>query len=197
MSDTQDTMVSTLQNPQAQASVLIVTGDTFSELEFFYPYYRFAEAGLNVDVASPDGGDIKGADGHVFRNSKKVSDVKAADYVLLYLPGGKASARLRKDEGVLALTRQFSVADKPIAAICHGPQILAAAKIIDGKRISAYPEVEAEVKEAGATYLNAALVEDGLFITARWPGDLPGHVKAALAYLMNSGALSNMKRSAA
>lgn len=196
MAPKQDTMVSTMQNPNASASVLMVSGDKFNELELFYPYYRFCEAGLKVDIASPEGGDITGADGHVFRDTKKVSEVQAVDYVLLYLPGGKAPASLRKDEGVLDLARQFAVSDKPIAAICHGPQILAAAQIIDGKRISAYPEVEAEVAQAGASYFNAPLVEDGQFITARWPGDLPSHVEAALRHIRESGALKPARSAA-
>jgi len=196
MAEKPDTLVSSTQNPNAPASVLIVTGDKFNELEFFYPYYRFLEAGLNVDVASPKGGDITGADGHSFKNTRKVSEVQAVDYVLLYLPGGKAPASLRKEEDVLNITRQFAMTDKPIAAICHGPQILAAAELIDGKRISAWPEVEAEIKEAGGSYMNAALMEDGQFITARWPGDLPGHVAAALKHIRESGALGT-KRSAA
>lgn len=196
MARTQDIMVSSLQHPSPSASVLIVSGDRFNELELFYPYYRFCEAGLRVDVASPSGGDITGADGHVFRDTLKLDEVQAVDYVLLYLPGGKAPATLRKDEAVLDMARQFVVANKPVAAICHGPQILAAAQIIDGKRISAYPEVESELAEAGAQYVNTPLMEDGLFITARWPGDLPGHVAAAIRHIRASGALGAARTAA-
>lgn len=196
MAAKQDTMVSTMENPNPSASVLIVSDDRFNELELFYPYYRFCEAGLRVDVASPKGGDITGADGHVFRDTHKLNTLQAVDYVLLYLPGGKAPASLRKDEDVLDMARQFVVVNKPIAAICHGPQILAAAGIIDGKRISAYPEVESELAEAGAQFVDTPLMEDGLFITARWPGDLPGHVAAALRHIDGTGALKPARSAA-
>lgn len=183
LGDDKDTITSTKRADAAAPAVLILTGDKANELELFVPYYRFAEAGFQVDVATPEGGDVKGAHGTVLKHTKPVKDVQPARYALLYLPGGKAPAALRKDEQVLALVRQCVQAGMPVASICHGAQILAAANVIRGLRISAYPEVEDEIREAGGTFVNAPLVEDGLFITARWPGDLPGHLEAAMRAL--------------
>jgi protease I len=169
------------QNEGAAISVLILTGDKTEDLEFFYPYYRFVEEGYRVDVATPKGGAFQGKQGLGLKQTSKISDVHAENYALLYLPGGKAPAELKNNLEVLELVRQFAVADKVIAAVCHGPQILAAAHVIDGKKIAAWPEVKDEVVEAGAVYVDKETVVDGQFVTARWPGDLPAHLRQTLA----------------
>jgi protease I len=167
----------------ASRSILILTADNTEDLEFFYPYYRFIEAGFKVDVATPDGGAFSGKHMLGLKKSLKIADVDAEDYDLLYLPGGKAPAELRENKDALALTKDFMEEGKPISAVCHGPQILAAADIIKGRRITAFPEIEQEVRDAGGIYVNQEVLSDGPFITARWPGDLPAHMKATLAAL--------------
>lgn len=164
-------------------SVLIITADKVEDLEFFYPYYRFIEAGCKVDVVTPDGGEFKGKNGMKLSESKKITDVTPENYDLLYVPGGKAPAALRENDAALDLTRRFAATGKPIAAICHGPQLLAAADVIRGKTLTAYPECEVDVRDGEATYVNKELVEDGQFITSRWPGDLPVHLKRTLEIL--------------
>jgi len=164
-------------------AILILTADKTEDLEFFYPYYRFIEAGYRVDVATPDGGEFKAKQGLGLKQTKKLIEVIPEDYDLLYIPGGKAPADLKKNIDALTLVRRFAIAEKPIAAICHGPQVLAAAKIIDGRNIAAWPEVKDEVVEGGATYVDRETVVDGQFITARWPGDLPSHLKHILEKL--------------
>jgi protease I len=175
-------------NRNAPRTILILTANNTEDLEFFYPYYRFIEAGYKVDVATPDGESFKGKQGLGLKESRKIADIKADDYELLYVPGGKAPAELKKNSGALQLVKQFVSQNKLIAAICHGPQLLAAAGVIDGHKISAWPEIEDEVREAGATYVNKETVIDGKFITARWPGDLPAHMKTTLAILATAGS---------
>jgi protease I len=164
-------------------SVLILTADSTEDLEFFYPYYRFIEAGFKVDVATPDGGAFSGKHMLGLKKSMKIAEVDAEDYVLLYLPGGKAPAELRENRDALALTKDFIEEGKPISAVCHGPQILAAAGVIKGYRIAAFPAIENEIRIAGGTYVNQEVLIDGPFITARWPGDLPALMKATLGVL--------------
>jgi protease I len=176
-----------------QQSVLIITADDVQDVEFFYPYYRFSEEGYQVDVATPDGGEFKGQKGMGLKETKKISEINEEDYQLLYIPGGKAPAELKKNDDALDLTREFAESGKPIAAFCHGPQVLAAAGVIDGRNIAAWPEVKEEVEDAGANYRNEATVVDGQFITARWPGDLPSHLAATLEILQKSKA-KNLKR---
>jgi len=173
-------------NRTAPQSILMMTADNTEDLEFFYPYYRFIEAGYKVDVVTPKGGAFAAKHGIGLKQTLKINEVKAEDYALLYIPGGKAPETLKKDKDAVALTKKFVELGKPIAAICHGAQMLAAADVIQGKKISAWPEVEDEVQEAEGTYVNKESVTDGLFTTARWPGDLPAHMKAILAVLAKS-----------
>lgn len=166
-------------------AVLIITADNTQDLEFFYPYYRFVEAGYRVDVATPHGGAFKGKGGMGLEDTKRISDVSHEDYVLLYIPGGKAPEELKKDADALKLTQQFAASGKPIAAICHGPQVLAAAGLVKGRKVAAWPDVEAEIAQAGGTFVNEPSTIDGQFITARWPGDLPLHMATTLQALQS------------
>jgi protease I len=184
----QDTMRSSKPQPTGAAPrILIISDDKNNDLELFYPYYRFSEAGARVKIASPAGEEIKGSHSFTLKPDLRVADAKPADFDLLYLPGGQAPAKLRQDENVLKFVRDFVATGKPIAAICHGAQILASADVIRGSRLAAWPEVEDEIKEAGGTFVNLPLVQDGQFITARWPGDLPGHLEAVMKTLTTAG----------
>jgi protease I len=111
--------------------------------------------------------------GHNFTLNATFSAVNEQDYDALVIPGGRAPEYLRLNPRVLDLVRHFAQNDKPIAAICHGAQLLAAANVIRGRRISAYPACSPEVELAGATYAAIAVdsaVTDGKFVTApAWP----------------------------
>jgi len=173
-------------NLSAAHAILILTAAETEDLEFFYPYYRFIEAGFKVDVATPKGGAFKGKQGLGLKETINLSELNADAYDLLYVPGGKAPAELKEDKDAIALVQRFVALGKPIAAICHGPQLLAAADVIRGRKISAWPEVESEIIDAGGCYENKELLIDGPFITARWPGDLPAHMRAVLSLLGKS-----------
>ncbi len=176
-----DIFVATSQSKDSQTRILIVTADGTEDTEFFYPYYRFIEEGFLVDVATPHG-EFKGKNGSGLKKTKMLNDVKESDYAMLYIPGGKAPEALKQEKDAVAIVQAFAKSGKPIAAICHGPQLLAKAGVIQDKAIAGWPEIEAEVRDAGATFLNEETVEDGQFITARWPGDLPKFTKAVLAH---------------
>ncbi len=113
--------------------------------------------------------------GHRFGLNADFASVQATDYDALVLPGGRAPEYLRLDERVLKIVREFAQQDKPIAAICHGPQILAAAGVVGGRQCSCYPAVSPEVTQAGADYVPAAEQFDnahthGNLVTApAWP----------------------------
>jgi protease I len=163
--------------------VAIITGDDVEDLEFFYPYYRLTEAGYEVAVITAKGGAFKGKHGLELKDSLAIDSVDPANYVLLYLPGGKAPAELRKNEKVLAFVKRFAEKGKPIAALCHGPQVLISADLVRGKQIAAWPGIREEVEKAGATFIDEALVEDGAFITGRMPGDLHRHLYGVIKAL--------------
>lgn len=178
------------------AKVLIVTADKTEDLEFFYPYYRFIEDGMSVDVATPSGGKFEAKQGLGLKETKKLSDVRADDYDLLFIPGGKAPEELKKNADALKLVQAFAGSNKPIAAICHGPQVLAAADVIGNRRIAAWPEVLKELVNAGATYVDQETVQDGLFITARWPADLPAFTHAVLQMVNRKSAKNHVREAA-
>jgi protease I len=115
-----------------------------------------------------------------------VIDVDPDDYDLLLLPGGKAPETLRESEPVLDLARTFAEPGKPIAAICHGPQILVSAGLVKGRKMTSYVSVSEELKAAGARYLDEPLVRDGNLITSRNPDDLPHFIDGILETLGRS-----------
>ncbi len=163
--------------------VVILTADDTEDTEFFYPYYRLTEEGYQVDVVTPDGGAFKAKHGLGLQQTRSIGEVRAQDYALLYIPGGKAPAELRKDNQVLDFVRTFAQTGRPIAAVCHGPQVLIEAGLVEGVQMACWPEVQEELEEAGGVFVNEALVEDGQFITARQPGDLHRHLYGVLQYL--------------
>lgn len=163
--------------------VIIITADNTEDLEFFYPYYRLTEEGYTVDVVTPKGGKFEAKHGLGLKNTKPISEVQPHDYVLLYIPGGKAPAELQKNEEVLNFVKEFARTGKPITAICHGPQVLISAGLVKGKQMACWPEVAKELEEAGGIFVDEALVEDGQFITGRMPGDLHRHLYGVLQYL--------------
>ena len=151
---------------------LIVSGPHFEDSELLVPYYRLLEEGVETDIASLQAGALQGKHGYVVE-VQALAQVDGEDYGLLILPGGKAPAILKKDEMLLDLVRDFVRSGKMVAAICHGPQILAAAGVLAGRRVTCFGSVAKELQEAGAHYLDQRVVVDGNLVTARIPADLP------------------------
>ncbi len=152
---------------------LILSADNFEDTELLVPLYRLREAGFTVDVASNRRDAIRGKHGYEVPVNKLFAEINAGDYDLLMLPGGKAPAAIRNDPKVQEIARSFFTDNKPVAAICHGPQILISANLIRGRKATCYKEVMTELREAGAKYQDAEVVVDGNLITSREPGDLP------------------------
>ena len=170
------------------AKVLILTADKTEDLEFFYPYYSFLEEGFEVQVVTPNGGAFEGKKGLGLKETSKIPDVNAKDFDLLFIPGGKAPEALKVNADAISLVQDFAKQDKPIAAICHGPQVLAAADVIRNRRIAAWPECQKEMEAAGATFVDQECVQDGLFITARMPADLPAFTHAVRSMINRKSA---------
>jgi len=172
--------------------VIIITADNVEDVEFFYPYYRLTEEGYTVEVVTPSGGKFEGKHGLGLKDTKAIKDARSSDYVLLYLPGGKAPAELRKNDAVINFVKEFARSGKPIAAICHGPQVLVSAGLVKNRQLASWPEVGEEIEKAGGVFIDEALVIDGQFITGRMPGDLHRHLYGVLQYLR--GNIPNMDR---
>lgn len=156
---------------------LFISADGFEDSELTAPREHLEGEGVGCDVASIGKGVITGKQGHRVEATLSVQEVDPARYDLLVLPGGKAPARLRRDEGVLEVVRRFFAGGKPIAAICHGPQILIAAGLLKGRKATCYKSVAGEMRQAGVHYLDQDVVVDGNLITSRHPGDLPAFLR--------------------
>lgn len=156
---------------------LIISADDFEDSELLVPYYRLKEAGIEVTVASRSRGVIKGKHGYEVAVDRTLDEVKADDYAMLVLPGGAAPAVVRKEAKALEIARKFFALDKPVVAICHGPQILISAGLLKGRRATCYESVADELKGAGALYEDREVVVDGKLVTSREPADLPAFMR--------------------
>jgi len=152
---------------------LILAADGVEDSELLYPYYRLKEAGIEVHVATPGGRDITGKHGYAVAADLALSDVDPSAYDVLVLPGGKAPETVRLDKTAVAVTRKMMDAGKPVAAICHGPQILISADVLQGRRATCYKAVRDDLLASGAEYVDEEVVVDGNLVTSRCPSDLP------------------------
>ncbi|MBS3815189.1 MAG: type 1 glutamine amidotransferase [Hadesarchaea archaeon] len=159
---------------------LIISADEFEDLELFYPYHRLLEEGIEVHIASIAKGKIKGKHDYSTKVHLKAEEVNPSEYDFLIIPGGKAPAKLRKNEKILDIARDFSNENKLIAAICHGPQILISADLMEGRKATSYESVKSELVEAGANYVDQEVVIDKNLITSRKPSDLPAFMREVL-----------------
>jgi protease I len=159
---------------------LIISADNFEDSELLVPYYRLKESGVEVTVASLTRGNITGKHGYEVEVDKTLDEVNPDDYTLLVLPGGKAPAAVRKESKALEIARSFFAHSKPVAAICHGPQILISAGLLQGRHATCYVSVADELKEAGALYEDREVVVDANLVTSRQPADLPAFMRETM-----------------
>ncbi len=162
---------------------LIISADNFEDTELLVPYYRLKEAGVEVTVASLSRRAIKGKHGYEVDVDKTLDEVNPDDYAILVLPGGAAPALVRKEPKALELARSFFARSKPVAAICHGPQILISAGLLQGRHATCYKSVTDELKKAGALYEDREVVVDANLITSRQPADLPAFMRETMKQL--------------
>jgi len=173
----------------AAKKILFLTGDFAEDYETMVPFQALQMVGHTVHAVCPGkkaGDTVKTAihdfegdqtysekPGHLFTLNANFADVDVGKYDALAMAGGRAPEYLRLNGRVIDIIREFVAANKPVAAICHGAQLLAAADVIRGKTISAYPACAPEVKLAGANYADIPVdqaVTDGIFVTApAWP----------------------------
>lgn len=168
--------------------VLMISADQFEDSELLFPLYRLQEVGIHVDIAALRTGVITGKHGYEATANKTLASVDAGDYDLLILPGGKAPATVRKEPKALELTKDFFRMNKPVAAICHGPQTLVSAGLLKGRRATCYKTVAPELKEAGALYEDSEVVVDGNLVTSRQPSDLPAFMRETMKLLRRAAS---------
>ncbi len=163
--------------------ILFISNDGYDDSELLYPYYRLVEEDFEIDIASVEKRVIEGKHFFKIEANKTFDEVNPDDYIGLLLPGGKAPEKLRLLPEVLEITRRFAEAKKPIAAICHGQQILISADVLKGKTATCYPGIRDDLKNAGACYVDNKAVTDKNLVTSRRPEDLPYFMKAYIDLL--------------
>jgi len=152
--------------------VLFLSADEFEDLELIYPFHRLKEENHEVYVASFERGRITGKHGYSVNADLAFDEADPDEFDALVLPGGKAPERVRLDEKAVAIAKKMFEDGKPVASICHGPQILISAGVLRGRRGTSVITIRDDVRNAGAEWVDAEVVVDGNWVSSRHPGDL-------------------------
>jgi protease I len=167
------------------ARVAFLLDDLFENSEFSVPYQRVRQAGheaVIVGCEAPQ--ELKGKKGGMTVTTEvAVSEIASEDFQGVVIPGGYAPDRLRLDPSMVAFTLEMYEGGKPVAAICHGPWLLAESAIAHGRTLTSWPSIKTDLVNAGAHWIDREVVEDGHLITSRMPGDLTAFTDALLRQL--------------
>lgn len=160
--------------------IAIVVESDFQDEEFTEPYKALQENGFQVTIVGPEANkEYKGKHGRgKARTDKSFDQVQASDFDGLVIPGGQTPERLRLHPKAVEFVKAFGRQNKPIAAICHGPQLLISADLLRGRKATSYQAIAIDLKNAGAHFIDAPVVTDGNLITSRTPDDLPQFCEA-------------------
>lgn len=158
--------------------VAILVADGFEQVELDQPRAALDQAGARTQVISSASGQVKGVNHDQPAAGAKVDlalqSAKADDFDALLLPGGVLNPdALRQEKKAVEFVRAFFAAGKPVAAICHGPQILIEADVVRGRKVTSYPSVKTDLKNAGANWVDEVVVVDNGLVTSRKPDDIP------------------------
>jgi len=172
-------------NAAMQNVVLAFVDDIYEDLELWYPKLRLEEAGYAVRLAAREVKTYAGKHGYPAMADLLIEDARSADFVGLLIPGGFMPDKLRRDDEVLALTREFFEQGKLVAFICHGGWIPISAKILKGRKATGSRGIKDDLENAGATWMDEPVVVDGNLVSSRTPVDLPYFAKAMVQFLEN------------
>jgi protease I len=152
--------------------ILMLLGPSYRDEEATVPLDFLRSKGAHVDVVSTNRGKLEGLHGAEVEANMVVSEAKPDAYDAMVIPGGRSPAGLRKHPEAVDLVREFFKTGRPVAAICHGPQMLAAAGLLKGRTITGYYKIREEMLQAEANFVDKPVVIDANLITSRQPGDL-------------------------
>ncbi len=163
----------------------LTASEGIERVELTEPWEAVVQAGHTAVLLSPEAGEVQTFD-HLDKAETRPVDVKVSDasideYDALVLPGGVANPdALRMDADAVRFVKDFVASGKPVAAICHAPWTLVEAGVLDGKRLTSWPSLQTDIRNAGGTWVDEEVVTDGNLISSRNPGDLPAFNKALL-----------------
>jgi protease I len=175
--------------------VAILSTDGFEQVELTEPKKALEAAGAKTEVISPHGGEIKGWKstdwGEKVTVDREVKTVKADDYDALVLPGGAMNPdKLRMDQDAVDFVKKFFDSGKPVAAICHGPQILIEAGVVRGRKLTSWPSLKTDLKNAGAEWTDRQVIVDRNLTTSRKPDDLPAFNQTMIEQFAGEAAMA-------
>ena len=163
----------------------LTASEGIERVELTEPWQAVTDAGHTAELLSPDAGEVQLFD-HLDKADtqavdRTVADASVADYDALVLPGGVANPdALRMDADAVGFVRDFVASGKPVAAICHAPWTLVEAGSLSGKRVTSWPSLQTDIRNAGGDWVDEEVVVDGNLISSRNPDDLPAFTKALL-----------------
>jgi protease I len=168
--------------------VAIFVEDEFEDREVTGPLDALRAAGATVSLVGPSAGaEYKGKRGHAtVKADVSAGSVKPGDFDALVIPGGHAPDKMRMRHAMVDLARDAMESGKPVAAICHGQQVLISANVLRGRTLTCWPSIAIDVKNAGGLYVDKPVVEDGNLITSRKPDDVPMFSEAIIKALTKS-----------
>lgn len=158
--------------------IAILLENLFDERELIYPYYRLLEAGYEVDlIGTEKDTNYSSKAGYSQKSTHASKDVSSKDYDAVVIPGGFSPDYMRRCKETVDFVKDMNKEDKLIAAICHGPWMLASCCDLKGKKVTSFPSLKDDLLNAGAEYIDQEVVKDGNLITSRKPDDLPAFLK--------------------
>lgn len=166
------------------ARICVLAENFYEEMELWYPAYRLLEAGCAVDLVGTKAGAVyEGKHGYPVTSTHASGSVRAEDYDLVVIPGGYSPDHMRRCPATVALVKAAARLNKPLAAICHGGWMLASCCDLKGRRLTSFVSIKDDLVNAGALWVDEAVVVDGNLITSRTPQDLVPFTRALLTAL--------------
>lgn len=153
--------------------IAVLTADKYEDLELWYPVLRLQEAGADVVLVGATAGHVyTSKHGYPAKADLAIGDVKSENFDGCVVPGGFSPDLMRRDPAFRELVRELVHENKPVAAICHGPWMMCSAKVLEGRRATSFFSIREDMENAGADWVDEAVVVDGPIITSRTPKDL-------------------------
>ena len=164
-------------------NIAIFLADLYEDLEFWYPALRMEEEGAEVTSIGPRAETYRGKRGLSARADKGISDISPEHFSALIIPGGYSPDHMRRSREMVEFVREMDSQGAVIAAICHGPWMLASAEVIEGRKVTSFFSIRDDLVHAGAEWIDRQVVKDGNIITSRMPGDLPSFCRTIIEAL--------------
>jgi len=171
--------------------IAILVDNFYQEMEVWYPYFRFQEAGAEVVTVGAKAGETYSSKvGYPVKSDKSYDQVRAADFDGVVVPGGYAPDHIRRHPAANRFVHDMNQQAKLVAAICHGGWVLCSADMLKGRKATCFFAIKDDLVHAGAKYEDAEVVVDGNLVTSRKPEDLPAFCRASIGVLTAVPALA-------